>query len=380
MDNSLSIERKLFYAERINANDESIQVAQWQAKNGNFINAGETIATVETSKSVTDLQALASGYFYPIAPEGDDVLIGEPLYLITSEIMEQVSLAGIGIVANKQENSKQIRGTKKAMLLLEKYDLDMSIFSGFNRTVKTKDVIAYIDSQKQENNIANHDLVDDLYPQVKQKRILLIGAGNGSAVALDIINQNQHQRAVGILDDASSVSVKSVMGIPLMGKTERIEALFEEGYFEQLMICFSKNQQKRAEIFSYYKSKGIPFANVIDPSAKLHSNVLLGEGNMICANTRVGTCTKIGDNNFISAFTNIEHHNVLGSHITFGPFVSTSGSVTFGDSIRVGTGIFIEPCISIGDGAILASGLTITRDIPSKCIAKSKETVIVSPI
>ncbi|MGZ8550772.1 MAG: hypothetical protein ACXWV2_08930, partial [Chitinophagaceae bacterium] len=114
---------------------------------------------------------------------------------------------------------------------------------------------------------------------------------------------------------------------------------------------------------------GVPFTNLVHPTAYIGFNNLMGTGNIILTHVSFGPCTQIGNNNFISARCNIEHHNTMGNHCTFGPGVMTSGNVSIGDEVKFGTGVFIEPRLSIKNKSIIASGCIINRDIPENVVA-----------
>ncbi len=52
-------------------------VSVWHKKSGDFVNAGDTLFTLETDKVSTEIAAEISGVLDPIVPEGQEVKIGE---------------------------------------------------------------------------------------------------------------------------------------------------------------------------------------------------------------------------------------------------------------------------------------------------------------
>jgi sugar O-acyltransferase (sialic acid O-acetyltransferase NeuD family) len=230
------------------------------------------------------------------------------------------------------------------------------------------DVIKFIEGNKLvDESVA--DIVYDLYGK-NDDRVLIIGGGKAAITVSDIILQNPNQKIVGILDDNPDFHNKNIFGFEILGSVSLIDKLWEEDYFDSVIISFSGNIYARKRIFEEIHSKGIPFTNAIDKSVQIHKNVKIGVGNVIFGNCRVGVCATIGDNNVISAYTSLEHHNHLGSHCTFGPGVICSGTVTIGDKVKFGTGIFIEPRLKIGDNSIISSGSIITLNIPSDSVVK----------
>ncbi len=70
---------------RINTNDNTVEVVEWQVEDGAFIEKGREIVVVETSKAAVTLEAETEGYIRQLAKRGSLVLDGAPLcYLATS--------------------------------------------------------------------------------------------------------------------------------------------------------------------------------------------------------------------------------------------------------------------------------------------------------
>ena len=50
----------------------------------------------------------------------------------------------------------------------------------------------------------------------------------------------------------------------------------------------------------------------------------------------------------------------------------TSGGVKIGSRVRFGTGVFIEPRLNIADDVTIASGVTLTTNVPDGHVVKAK--------
>ncbi len=189
---------------------------------------------------------------------------------------------------------------------------------------------------------------------------------------IDALARLPQQRAVAILDDNAALHGKQVAGVPILGAIDLARAADMQlpGNSTPRSFPSAPAFPARARIFEQWKSRGIPFANVVHPSCVVGINVAWGEGNVVMALCHFGACATIGDNNFLSAFCSIEHHCTLGSHCSFGPAVVTSSRVRIGDRVRFGTGIHIEPGIEIGEDSVIASGLAITQHIPASLAAQ----------
>jgi sugar O-acyltransferase (sialic acid O-acetyltransferase NeuD family) len=215
-------------------------------------------------------------------------------------------------------------------------------------------------------------LPDPLPGDGTAQRLLVIGAGLGATQVVDILGETPEQAAVAVVDDNPDFWGRTVAGLPVVGGSDRIAALWEARAYDAAVISISTSVDARARLRQLCRAAGVRLANVVDPRAKIASGVSMGSGNVICAFVQLGTETRIGDNNFLSAFNSFDHHNVLGSDISTGPGCMTSGEVRIEDRARLGTGIFVEPKLTIGEGAVVASGAIIVRSVPPNHAVKTK--------
>ena len=384
-------------------NDVTATIAEWSKQPGQSVQKGEVIGSAETTKSVFDLEAPASGVFWPLAVPGAEVAVGAVIGALGSEHSTQADAAAwltthggasaVGTaprVADAGTGISARPATLKAELLAQRSGIDLAQVPAAGEKITEADVQAYLAARSalpalQSSSIASPshplspspshfaDLVDDRFPANRPQRILIVGGGNGAVQIIDALARLPQQRAVAILDDNAALHGKLVAGVPILGAIDLARAadMHAAGQFDAAVISISTSIPARARIFEQWKSRGIPFANVVHPSSVVGINVAWGEGNVIMAFCHFGACATVGDNNFLSAYCSIEHHCTLGSHCSFGPAVVTSSRVRIGDRVRFGTGIHIEPGIQIGEDAVIASGLAITQHIPPRSLLKA---------
>ncbi len=369
----------------VNVNDDTMVLIEWTKAAGTLVKKGEVIGVLETSKSSYEIQSDGAGYLTTFVDAGSDVTVGQTIGALAETADAVVSLPQAAAVATVDDAQAERNWTKKAEILAGKHNLDIAAI-GRERAgsmVNEADIEAIVAARKGAPSISvadATDIADEVFPTNRQQRILLLGGGMGATLVLDVLTRVPNQRAVGILDDNPKIQGKTVMGVPVIGRMDDIVSLWERKAFDGAVIAISTLLKLRNDLFNKFTALGIPFANVIDPTVAVSSNVSIGTGNVIFGFCRIGTCTTIGDNNFISAYVNIEHHNTLGDCCTFGPGLWTSGDVKLGSRIRFGTGIFVEPHIVIGDDSIVASGTVLTANVPPKSIVKTKANFSIQPL
>lgn len=362
-------------APMVNVNEEVMQLVEWSHKQGDSIHRGEVIGILETTKSTYELQADVSGYFFPIVPAGEQVKIGQIIAALTENPEEEIKLPSstedTRLAHDQSAVSPERRWTKKAELLAKKHKIDIeSLLAnlGAGAVLSEKDVLDMINKAKTKSEPAFSKTTRNVN---QTQRILVLGGGNIAVLVMDIISRIPNQRAVAILDDNAVLHGSTVMGCPILGKLDEAYRLWKDGFFDYLTLAIGV-LPLRFQLYDRFSALGIPFGNIIDPSALVLSDVLMGDGNLVMGFCRIGPQTIIGNNNFLSAYVNLEHHNRLGDHCTFGPGVMTSGGVMMGNRVRFGTGIFVEPRLTIGDDVTIASGVILTTNVPDGVIVRTR--------
>jgi acetyltransferase-like isoleucine patch superfamily enzyme len=356
-------------------NSEAATIVGWHVPDRSEVRAGTPIVDVETSKAALEIEAPQDGVLLQLTPAGGEVKVGQPVGYLFADVAaveaydreQAASPAPAGEVAG-------VRATAKARERAAELgvDLDAIPAAGIITARDVEAAVAASGATRPHPRVSLAELPDPLSGDGSAQRLLLIGAGLGATQVTDILAEIAGQQGVAVIDDNADLWGRTVAGLPVVGGSDRIGALWEAEAFDAAVICISTSVDARARLRGLCRAAGVPLANVIDPRTKISSGVTIGSGNVVCAFVQFGTETRIGDNNFISAFNSFDHHNVLGSDISTGPGCMTSGEVQLGDRVRLGTGIFIEPKLSVGDGAVVASGAIIVRSVPAHHAVKTK--------
>lgn len=354
-------------APMVNVNEDEIELVEWHKEKDQFVRKGELLATFESTKSTFEFSAPETGYLTPLVENGEVVEVGQIIGYFSDEKSAPMDIPAVP-PSNEVEKTEEIHWTKKAQMLAEQHQLDPAlILTGTTEQRITEKIVRdFLSRQSQPNATSNQQAIVHGI-----ERVLILGGGNVATLVIDILNRIPQQSPIGILDDDPQLQGRSVLGVPVLGTFEAIDALHQQNAFDAAALAVGI-LPARKELFEQLTQRGIPFTNIIDPTAVIGINASMGTGNMIMAFCRLGPESTIGDNNFLSAYVNIEHHNQLGSHCTFGPSVYMSGGVHIGNAVRFGTGISIEPRLTIGERAIIASGVTITTNVPPDTVVKAK--------
>ncbi len=193
----------------------------------------------------------------------------------------------------------------------------------------------------------------------------IIGASALGRLVANILKLNQVE-ITGFFDDDEKKQGKKVDGVSVVGP---VSDLFSLGGKTKLIIAVG-DVQKRKRLFKKFKKVGYNFANAIHPSASIASSVTLGEGVIIKENAVLEIGVKISDNVIIGNGSVICHDSKLGSHCRIAPGVTIAGYVTIDDEVYIGVNVSVDRTLTIGKKSVIASGCTIWKDVPCNSFVK----------
>ena len=82
---------KKYFVEKFNASDDSFRIIDIYKLSGDNIKKGDLIFSIESSKANIDIESDESGYIYFNFKKGDNILIGELFYVISNEIINNLT-------------------------------------------------------------------------------------------------------------------------------------------------------------------------------------------------------------------------------------------------------------------------------------------------
>lgn len=383
------MDRSILSLPRISPNEDTALVVEWTKSEGDYVRSGEVVCEAETTKSLFDVETAAEGYLFILTERGTSAAVGQPLAVLSSDRADTREavvawLAELASQAVPSSPAAERTWTRKAELLARRHGIDLALVPSNDGQIGESDVLAYLERRdaRAAPTVAEHrDLADGMYPRGRVERLLIVGGGDGAVQLLDVLYKSGRQRAVAILDDNPDLHGKTIMGVPVLGPIEpdRVVEMVRRDELDGVTISISTLIPLRRRVFEQLTARGVPFANVIHPTACLGTNVSIGRGNVILAFCHIGACATIGNNNFLSAYVSIEHHNELGNHCSYGPAVIASSRVRVGDGTRMGTGVFIEPKIRIGANSIIGSGCILRGDVPAGSVVRTRLNHVTRP-
>ncbi|MBA4320610.1 MAG: hypothetical protein C0412_19625, partial [Flavobacterium sp.] len=143
---------------RETVNDDFVVIAEWYYPNGQKVQKGDMLLSIETSKALLELVAEQEGYLEILHDVKTQIEVGSVVGILHKEEIQKAGIESVIPHSITKMNEFGKKGTifsNKAKILIEKNNIDLTEFSEMT-FVKEEDVIEYI-NKTELNTIKKED-------------------------------------------------------------------------------------------------------------------------------------------------------------------------------------------------------------------------------
>lgn len=193
------------------------------------------------------------------------------------------------------------------------------------------------------------------------KQLVIIGAGGMGRTVYDIarecVGYGSEFMIKGFVDD----NLLALDGFdnypPVLGKIAEYQPEEDD------VFTFSIGGDARRLCIENLVERGARFINLIHSSARIGSNVKLGEGNIIAAFSSLGADCRIGNYNMIQSYTVIGHDAEIGDFNRIDTHVTCVGGIKIKNETTVHTGAVINHKVTLCDRAKVGACSFVIRSV-----------------
>jgi sugar O-acyltransferase (sialic acid O-acetyltransferase NeuD family) len=176
------------------------------------------------------------------------------------------------------------------------------------------------------------------------KDLILIGAGGHAKSCIDVIEQENKFKIVGLIDLPERID-QDLVGYKIIDCDENLSKYVKlENYF-LITIGQIESAQKRIGIFKKLQSLKANIATIISPLAYVSRFAKIDYGTIIMHHVLVNSAANIGKNCIINTKALIEHDAVIQDHC------------------HISTASIINGCVEVGEGSFVGSNSTTKNNI-----------------
>jgi len=351
----------------LNANEPEARLLETHVKDGQLVQKGDLLFTIETTKAASDVEAPEAGFVRIVAAEGATLAVGEVLAYLTETAEESLEtvVSDQSSMTNQPSSAEvapaDLRITRPARALAESLGLDLSALPT-DRLV-TESVIREL--------AGSRTIQSPKQPISKSKnaQILLYGAGGHAKAVLEMVQALGAFRLAGIIDDNASLTGTSVLGIPVLGTRVALPGLIAQGvHLAANGVGGIINLDIRIKLFDLLSSYGFAFPILRHPRATVEPSAQVFDGVQVFANAYVGSSAVLREMCMINTGAIVSHNCEIGRYTHIAPGCLLAGHVQVGERALVGMGVTTMIGLKIGDGARVGNGAVLLADVPVRQI------------
>ncbi len=355
----------------LNPNEPEALIVQVNVRNGQHLQPGEIICTLETTKSAADLEAPQAGYILGLEYQaGQTVRSGDILCYISEDPnwppppVDQQSISAGVTVSETIAPPAGLRITKPALSLARQLDLDLDRLP-LDQLVTENLVRSLAEDQLHPGEKGGSEI------EIDPSAIIVYGAGGHGKSIIEMIRALGGYQIKGVIDDDPGVRGQ-VSDIPVLGGAEFLPGLWGKGVRKAAnAVGGIGNIDIRAGVFDKLSQAGFICPALLHPSAVIEASAFLDNGVQIMPLAYVGSDTKVGFGCIINTGAIVSHDCIIAENSNIAPGAILAGEVIVGQGVLVGMGVTVNLRVRIGARARLGNGCTIKADVPERGVVRA---------
>ncbi len=194
-----------------------------------------------------------------------------------------------------------------------------------------------------------------------ERQLVIFGAGDIAELADFYFALDQGRQAAAFIVDDDFVEANSVMGRPIIPRSEALVACPPERTDFFAALSYGSMNRLRQERVCWAREVGYGLASYVSPRANIFPNVHLGDHCFILEANTVQPFAAIGDNVTLWSGNHIGHHSVIEDNVFISSQVVVSGRCRVGNGSFLGVNSTLRDGITLGERTLVGAGALVLR-------------------
>lgn len=350
----------------VNPNEPEAQLASIAVQEGQQIQKGDQLCTLETTKSTLEVLAELDGYVISLQSRAGVTVRAGDLFCYLSESPDwrppKVDAPG---AANEMHGKNEnfvpagLRMTRPAQERARELGVDLERFPR-DRLI----TVELLNKLLEQENSTVQAAVMEVQPTFDASFVLVYGGGGHGKAVIELLRASGTYQIVGVIDDGLAAGT-SLLGVPVLGGQEQLPGLFERGVRQAInAVGGISNLATRVVVFKRLHTLGFTCPSVVHPTAFVEPSARLEPGVQVFPHAYIGSEASIGYGSIINTAAIVSHDCRIGNYANLSPGATLAGGVKVGDGALIGMRATINLQVQVGASARIGNGATVKEDVP----------------
>lgn len=197
---------------------------------------------------------------------------------------------------------------------------------------------------------------------MKKEDLLLIGGGGHCKACIDVIEQQNLYRIVGIIDVTEKVG-SEVLGYEVLASDDELPQFVKTIRNVHISMGFIKNGAIRARLYEKAKMLGFEFPLIISPQSYISKHAQVEEGSIVMHRAIINANAHVGKNTIINTACLIEHDTQIGNHSHISTGAIINGNCIIGNQVFIGSGTVAIQGTTVCDHCTIGANSLIIKNL-----------------
>jgi len=202
---------------------------------------------------------------------------------------------------------------------------------------------------------------------VKDKKLVLIGAGELAEIAYEYFTYDSEFEVVAFSVNREYRNENTIHGLPVIDFENLEKEYSPDEYFAFVAVPATKLNRVRTRLYDEAKKKGYRLATYISSHAFVWRNAKIGDNCFIFEDNTIQPFVEIGNNVILWSGNHIGHRTVIEDNCFITSHAVISGYCKIGRGSFVGVNATFNDNTAVPENCIVGSGAVITK--PMKEVA-----------
>lgn len=350
----------------LNPNEPEAVLAGLHVQQGQRVEPGDLLCTLETTKSTAEVAAETGGYVVALQAEVGQTLRAGAVLCYLSETPDWTPPQPQAVEKSALDTPPGMRITRKAQALADELDLDFT--SLFEQGRLPADALI---TEQIVHQLAGSAAALSPTTRIDERSLIIYGGGGHGKALIDLLRSIGKYQIAGIVDDAMPPG-SLVMGVPVLGGGGLLGELRRQGIGLAVnAVGGIGSAAVRVRVFEKLQQAGFTFPAVVHPIAWVEASASLSPGVQVFPFAYIGSEVHVGFGSIVNTGAIISHDCRIADFANISPGAILAGGVQIGERALVGMGTTINLQVQVGAGARIGNSAVVKQHVPENGLVRA---------